>query len=36
MGLSKSRIMAGLQCVKRLHLSVHRPELEEENAAAEA
>ena len=36
MGLSKSRIMAGLQCAKRLHLSVHRPEVEEENAAAEA
>ena len=25
--LSKSKIMAGLQCPKRLHLEVHRPEL---------
>lgn len=32
-GLSKSRIMAGLQCRKRLWLQVHRPELVQYSAA---
>ena len=27
MGLSKSRFIAGLQCLKRLYLEVHQPEL---------
>lgn len=35
-GLSKSRILAYLQCPKRLYLSVHHPELEEESADATA
>ena len=28
-GLSKSKIISGLQCPKRLYLEVHRPELAE-------
>ena len=28
-GLSKSKIISGLQCPKRLYLAVHRPELDE-------
>lgn len=28
-GLSKSKIISGLQCPKRLYLGVHRPELAE-------
>ena len=32
--LSKSRILAGLQCPKRLYLQVHRPELMVENTEA--
>ncbi len=35
LGLSKSRIMAGLQCSKRLWLEVHRPELIEYGPAQE-
>ena len=27
MNLSKSRFMAGLQCLKRLYLQVHEPDL---------
>ncbi len=34
-GLSKSKIITGLQCVKRLWLSVHRPELAEVSAQTE-
>ncbi len=34
-GLSKSKIIVGLQCVKRLWLSVHRPELAEVSAQTE-
>jgi hypothetical protein len=34
-GLSKSRIIIGLQCVKRLWLAVHRPELAEVSAQTE-
>jgi hypothetical protein len=30
MGLSKSRFIAGLQCLKRLYLEVHQPELASE------
>ena len=33
--LSKSRILNGLQCAKRLYLQVHRPELAEVDAATE-
>jgi hypothetical protein len=33
--LSKSKILAGAQCQKRLWLEVHQPELREEDAAAE-
>ncbi len=35
-GLSKSRIMSGLQCAKRLYLEVHHPELAEKSAGKEA
>ncbi len=35
-GLSKSRIMSGLQCAKRLYLEVHHPELAEKSADKEA
>ena len=34
-GLSKSKIIVGLQCVKRLWLAVHRPELAEVSAETE-
>jgi Domain of unknown function(DUF2779) len=34
-GLSKSRIIIGLQCVKRLWLAVHRPELAQVSAQTE-
>jgi hypothetical protein len=30
MGLSKSKFIAGLQCLKRLYLEVHQPELASE------
>jgi len=36
MRLSKSRLMAGRQCPKRLWLQVHRPDLAEVSAASEA
>ena len=37
MRLSKSKFVAGVQCLKRLYLQVHQPELATEpNAAAEA
>lgn len=32
--LSKSRILAGLQCPKRLYLQVHHPELAQDSASA--
>lgn len=32
--LSKSRILSGLQCAKRLYLEIHHPELGEESAAS--
>jgi hypothetical protein len=34
--LSKSRILAGLQCPKRLYLQTHHPELAEESGSAQA
>ena len=34
--LSKSRMMAGAQCVKRLWLQTHRPELDEISSGTEA
>ena len=34
-GLSKSKIISGLQCVKRLYLQVHRPEVAETPEQAE-
>lgn len=34
--LSKSRILAGLQCPKRLYLQTHHPELAEESDSAQA
>lgn len=34
--LSKSKVMSALQCAKRLHLEVHRPELREVSASTEA
>ena len=34
-GLSKSKIIAGLQCVKRLWLTVHRPDLAQATAETE-
>jgi len=35
-GLSKSKIMAGIQCPKRLYLETHHPELAEKSADKEA
>lgn len=32
--LSKSRLLSFLQCPKRLHLSLHRPDLAEEDKGA--
>ena len=34
--LSKSKILAGLQCPKRLYLQTHHPELVQESASAQA
>lgn len=34
--LSKSKILAGLQCPKRLYLQTHHPELAQESASAQA
>ena len=34
--LSKSRLMSARQCLKRLHLEIHRPELKEISPATEA
>ena len=33
--LSKSRLLSGLQCPKRLYLEIHRPELAEQSKSAE-
>ena len=35
-GLSKSRIMSSLQCLKRVHLEIHRKDLLEFSKATEA
>ena len=35
-GLSKSRIMSSLQCLKRVHLEIHRKDLLEYSKATEA
>ena len=35
-GLSKSRILAGIQCPKQLYLKTYRPELAEESASLQA
>ncbi len=35
-GLSKSKIMAGIQCPKRLYLETYHPELTEKSADKEA
>ena len=35
-GLSKSRIMSSLQCLKRVHLEIHRKDLIEHSKATEA
>ena len=34
--LSKSKIMAGVQCAKRLYLEIHRPDLIEVSTAQQA
>lgn len=34
--LSKSKIISGLQCVKRLYLEIHQPELREDSAYTES
>jgi hypothetical protein len=34
--ISKSRFLAGRQCVKRLYFQVHQPELADPDGAAEA
>ena len=34
--LSKSRIMSSLQCLKRVHLEVNRPEMAQYSRATEA
>src|SRR5690242_8553328 len=34
--LSKSKIISGLQCPKRLYLEIHHPELAEEDTGTEA
>ena len=35
-GLSKSRIMSSLQCLKKVHLEVHRKDLKEFSIKTEA
>ena len=35
-GLSKSKLMSSRQCLKRLHLELHHPELAEESASQQA
>jgi hypothetical protein len=32
--LSKSRLLSGRQCIKRLYLGIHRPQLAAQSAAA--
>ena len=34
--LSKSKIISGLQCAKRLYLEIHQPELREDSAHTES